>query len=108
MTGVSTNYDDTFVNTVHTNWHTLLYSKAYWWFWSPPTEGQVLLKFRLHSDGRITDMTVAKRNVPLWQVNICKKAVMMGEPYEPWTAAMLKNQKTNCDEVNFTFDYSSR
>ena len=67
--------------------------------------GEVVLKFELHSDGKITDMKIDKTSLPKLQTDICKEAVLGGVPYPHWSQAMLKTQKTNSFDVQFSFEF---
>ena len=101
ITGVSKDYDSTFVSVVETNWWNLVESTRTYNLGI----GDVVLNFRLHSNGKITNMKVAKKTTGLLEAFLCEEAVLKGAPYPRWTEAMLKARGTNWTDAELTFKY---
>jgi len=68
--------------------------------------GKVVVGFRLHNDGRISDIAVKESTVSEVASGACKKAVKEAGPLDPWPEDMSKKLagKSHHD-VTFTFLY---
>jgi outer membrane biosynthesis protein TonB len=66
--------------------------------------GNVVVRFKLHRDGSITDATILYENVPHLMALACKDAVQSPAPFDAWRADMvaLFGQE---DDVTITFQY---
>jgi outer membrane biosynthesis protein TonB len=68
------------------------------------SSGYVVVRFRIHRDGTITDAEVVASTVPSLASLICKDAILLPAPYDTWRAdmvAMLGEDET----VTITFHY---
>jgi hypothetical protein len=66
--------------------------------------GKVVLKFRLHGDGTISQMTTAEATVGETLSFTCEAAVMGASPFGRWPS-VLKAQALDPREITFTFHY---
>jgi outer membrane biosynthesis protein TonB len=66
--------------------------------------GNVVVRFKLHRDGSVTDATILYENVPHLMALACKDAVQSPAPFDAWRADMvaLFGQE---DDVTITFQY---
>jgi hypothetical protein len=94
-------YDAKFIAAVQACWYGLLEEHRY----ALDREGKVVLKFRLWSDGRVTDMSTMDENVGEVFTLLCHSAVKTPAPYDKWTLEMRKRLRENYREVTFTFYY---
>jgi hypothetical protein len=93
------NYDKDFVDAVSARWNQL------WEGHSANGSGKVVLEFRLHPDGRITDMKVAETEVTELMTDFCKQAIFDPAPYKPWPREMRLEIPTDYRDIQFTFYY---
>lgn len=66
--------------------------------------GSVVIRFRLHPDGTVTDATIVSSTVPTLAALACKDAVTLPAPFDPWRpemAALLGGEEW----VTITFHY---
>ena len=66
--------------------------------------GSVVIRFRLHPDGTVTDATIVSSTVPALAALACKDAVTLPAPFDPWRpemAALLGGEEW----VTITFHY---
>jgi hypothetical protein len=98
-------YDAMLVDQVSQSWFNLLYQTEY----ASDSKGKVMLAFRLHSDGRITNInliedTADEKMGGIWAL-VCESAVGNAAPFAPWPSDMLHAEGTNYRDVTFTFFY---
>jgi hypothetical protein len=94
-------YDYAFIEAVSQRWFDLLESRTY----AAESRGKVVLQFRLHYDGRITEMKVAENNVTEVLGLICQKAVLDPAPYAAWPGDM-RRMLGETRNIQFTFYYN--
>lgn len=94
-------YDALFIQSVKARWLDLLDSRDY----ASTPRGHVRLQFRLHYDGRITDMKVLEHTVNETLSLICQKAVLDPAPFDKWTKEMRLLIGKDYREITFTFYY---
>lgn len=95
------NYDAQLIYAVQQRWYALLDEQKF----ALERTGKVVVRFNLHSDGTISDMTQLQSDVgDLWGF-ICESAVMTPAPYARWPAAMRRLIGRDVREVTFTFHY---
>jgi hypothetical protein len=75
-------YDAAFVEAVKARWCQLLENR------SPNSPGKVILEFRIHPNGRISDMKMVHNEMTDLLGTICEQAVLDPAPYEPWPTQM--------------------
>jgi len=66
--------------------------------------GTVVVRFKLHRDGSITDATILFESVPRLMALACKDAVQSPAPFDAWRADMVALFGTS-DDVTITFHY---
>ena len=94
-------YDAALVEAITQRWFTLLDERSY----ASDAQGRVVLHFRLHYDGRVTEMSVADNSAGEVLGLICQKAVLDPAPYAAWSSDM---RRMIGDErmIQFTFYYN--
>lgn len=92
-------YDRDFIRAVQISWDELLRNQT-------ASPGNVRLEFKMHHDGRITDMKVAGSTVNELQELLCQRAVQLQDPFRRWPAKM-RQELTDPRDVVFTFYYLS-
>jgi hypothetical protein len=91
-------YDRDMIAAVDARWHALLADRETF------VPGKVVLEFKLHTDGRITDMKVTSNEVTDLLSLICEQAVLDPAPFKPWPDKMRQEISAPRDVV-FTFFY---
>ena len=66
--------------------------------------GNVVVRFKLHRDGSVTDATILYENVPHLMALACKDAVQSPAPFDAWRADMVALFGQD-DDVTITFQY---
>jgi hypothetical protein len=95
-------YDYLFIRTVEQHWYQLLDTQNQYLF---DRQGRVVITFRLHYDGRVTNVEVESSNVGDILGLLCQKAIMDPAPFQKWTAAMRREIPGEYRDVKFTFYY---
>lgn len=93
-------YDAAFIEAVQQRWYDLLDSRDF----VQGRKGRVTLEFRLHYDGRVTDMTVVDTNVGDMLSLLCQKAVLDPAPFAAWPSDM-RHSLGDSRQLRFTFYY---
>jgi len=91
-------YDELFVEAVKTRWFQLLANRT------ANAPGKVVVEFRMHPDGRITDCKVAQNEVTELLCIICQQAIM-DPTFPPWPQEMRREIPADFRDVQFTFFY---
>lgn len=99
MRSASGDYDREFVDAVQQRWFKLLDERG------ATIPGKVVLEFRLHSDGRISDMKMPHNEVGELLGIICQKAVLDPAPYRRWPTEMRREINADYRDIKFTFYY---
>ncbi len=94
-------YDAALIAAVQNHWYYLLNQREY----ASERVGKVVLEFKLHSDGRITDMKMVENTVSELLEILCEKAVLDPTPYDKWPSDMRRMIGTDTREITFTFYY---
>jgi len=94
-------YDDAFVSAVESRWFQLLDEREY----ASDSRGHVVLQFKLHPDGRISDMKVAENTAGEVLALLCQKAILDPSPYAPWPTE-LRRAAGELRSIQFTFYYN--
>jgi outer membrane biosynthesis protein TonB len=95
-------YDDTLIAAVQQRWYDLLDDQGYEGY----KPGTVRVEFKLHSDGKITDLRVTENTVSKALRAVCEKAVSGGSPYDRWPKDMREKLGKEVREIVFTFYYN--
>jgi len=93
-------YDREVINAIQERWYQLLDESAF-----VTRTGRVILEFRMHRDGRITDMEVIKQDVGEVLTLYCRRAISDPAPYAEWSPDMIRIIGKDYREVKFTFYY---
>jgi hypothetical protein len=99
---VTGDYDRAFVDAVQARWDYLLQDQS-----STPI-GEVALEFKMHYDGRITDMKMPHNGVDAFFALLCQKAILDNAPYARWSKEMRNELAGDTRDVTFTFYYLRR
>ncbi len=94
-------YDAAIVAAVQNRWYYLLFQRDF----VGERTGKVVLEFRLHSDGRVTDMKVNENTVSELLCILCQKAVLDPNPFDKWPSDMRRMVGSDTRDVTFTFYY---
>ena len=94
------NYDSALIAAVQTCWYNILDETI-----SPTRPGQVIVEFRLHSDGYLTDVRILETNVGEMQSLFCQRAIEKPAPFGRWPEAMQRELGRNNRLLKFTFYY---
>jgi outer membrane biosynthesis protein TonB len=94
-------YDAALVDAISQRWYTLLDEREY----ASDSRGKVVLQFRLHYDGRITDMNVSESTSSEVLSLICQKAVLDPAPFAAWPSDMRRTLG-DTRNIQFTFFYN--
>ncbi len=92
-------YDQRFIEIVQRRWDELIKQV------SSTRSGKVVVDFRLHHDGRVSEIAVRETNVDEMQTLLCKKAISDPAPYPKWTSEIRKELRGDTRDVAFTFFY---
>ena len=95
-------YDQAIIYAVQARWYALLDSKNY----AGEANGKIALEFRLHQDGRVTDLKVNQQSVDEIYSIICQRAILDNAPYEKWPPDMRRMIQKDYRDVTFTFYYN--
>ncbi len=94
-------YDAALVEAISQRWFSLLDQRDY----ASDSRGKVVVQFRLHYDGRITDMSIAENTAGEVLGLICQKAVMDPAPFATWPSDM-RRMLGDTRSIQFTFYYN--
>lgn len=94
-------YDAMLVEAISQRWFSLLDERDY----ALEGRGKVELRFRLHQDGRITDLDVAENSASEVLGLICLKAVRDPAPFAAWPSEMRRLMGES-RSIRFTFYYN--
>ncbi len=94
-------YDAALVEAISQRWFTLLDQRDY----ASDSRGKVVLQFRLHYDGRVTEMNVADNTAGEVLGLICQKAVLDPAPFAAWPSDMRRTLG-DTRNIQFTFYYN--
>jgi outer membrane biosynthesis protein TonB len=94
-------YDAALIAAVQNRWYHYLDSRNY----ASDERGKVTVKFRLHSSGSISEITLVDHTVDLALSLICQSAIQDSAPYAKWPSDMRKLIQAEYREITFTFIY---
>lgn len=92
-------YDAAIIQAIQQRWYDLLESR-------PTPRGKVVLEFRLHFDGRVTNMKIGDADVGELYALFCQKAVQDPAPFPRWPSDMRRQLQADHRDVKFTFYYN--
>ena len=94
------NYDAAFIAAVQKRWDALIEQSG-----MVTASGKVVIVFKLHYDGRITDIQEIYSSVSSLQALLCQRAILDPSPYSPWPSELRQAVQGNVRDVKFTFYY---
>jgi outer membrane biosynthesis protein TonB len=94
-------YDRALIEAISQRWYSLLDARDY----ASDSQGKVVLQFRLHYDGRITDVSIAENTAGEMLGLICQKAIMDPAPFAVWPSDM-RRMLGDTRNIQFTFYYN--
>ena len=92
-------YDAAIIQAIQQRWYSLLESR-------PTPRGKVVVEFRMHFDGRVTDVKVNDADVGELYSLFCQKAVQDPAPYPRWPSDMRRQLQADYRDVRFSFYYN--
>lgn len=95
-------YDAALVSAIQKHWYDVLDENEGRY---APRPGKVEIEFRLHYDGRISDLKVTHEDVGDILAIYCRKAIADPAPYSPWPSEMRRMIGKDYRDVKFTFYY---
>jgi hypothetical protein len=93
-------YDAAVVAAIQQRWYDILDESAF-----ITRSGKVGIEFRMHYDGRITDLKVVEQDVGELLTLFCRKAISDPAPFAPWPSDMRRMIGRDYRDVKFTFYY---
>jgi len=95
-------YDKLLIQAVRDRWYYLLDSGNF----SYERKGRVVIQFRLHYDGRVSDMEVLENTVNDLLCLLCQKAILDPAPYGRWPVELRRMVPSDYRLIRFTFYYN--
>ena len=92
-------YDAAIIQAIQQRWYSLLESR-------PTPRGKVVIEFRLHFDGRVTDVRVNDADVGDLYALFCQKAIQDPAPFPRWPSDMRRQMQADHRDVRFSFHYN--
>jgi hypothetical protein len=93
-------YDAAIIASIQQRWFDILDEGG-----SSTRSGRVGVEFRLHYDGRITDVRVVEQDVGELLTLFCRRAISDPAPFAPWPNEMRQMVGRDYRDVRFTFYY---
>ena len=93
-------YDEAIIRAVSKRRYDILDATS-----TPTRPGKVVLEFRLHSDGRVSELKVLETEVGDVLALYCQKAISDPSPYAPWPNEMRRMIAKDYRLITFTFYY---
>lgn len=95
-------YDTAFIMAVQARWFSLLEDRQF----VGNEAGKVVVEFRLHQDGRITNLRIIDSEVSQILSWFCQRAVQDPSPYRPFPSDLRRMMNNEYREIRFTFYYN--
>jgi outer membrane biosynthesis protein TonB len=95
-------YDSALMKAVQNRWGELLKKSEYR---IGEKAGQVVVKFNLHADGTISDLSVAESTLGPDLTKLCQATITEAAPFRPWPAEMKAKVDGDFRELTFKFRY---
>lgn len=98
-------YDAELIDAVTQRWYDLLDKNRF----AYDRQGKVIIRFTLHSDGRLTGLEIQEDTVDdhpkgIWAI-VCQAALEQAAPFAPWPSDMQRMIGDNIRPVTFEFFY---
>lgn len=95
-------YDALFIEAVQSRWFSLLDERDF----VGNQSGKVVVEFRLHHDGRISNLNIVSATVNEMLSWFCQRAVLDPAPYRPFPPDLRRMLNSDYREIRFTFYYN--
>lgn len=92
-------YNASIIYAIQNRWYYILDSGGF----ARDRSGKVVIEFKLHYDGRVTDLKVLENSVDELLCLLCQKAILDPAPYERWPADLRRLVETDFYFWIFTF-----
>ena len=92
-------YDQAIIQAIQSRWYSLLETR-------PTPRGRVVVEFRMHFDGRVSDVKVDEADVGEMYSLFCQKAIQDPAPFPRWPSDMRRQMQADYRDVKFTFFYN--
>lgn len=92
-------YDAALVAAVQKRWYDLIADRA-------TQKGKVVVSFRLHQDGRVSDLKAESNDVGEFFGYFCQRAILDPAPFAKWPSDMRRQMEADYRDVRFTFYYN--
>lgn len=92
-------YDAAIIQAIQQRWYSLLESR-------PTPRGKVVVEFRMHFDGRVTDLKISDADVGDLYALFCQKAIQDPAPFPRWPSDMRRQMQADYRDVRFSFYYN--
>jgi hypothetical protein len=89
-------------DAIQNRWFDLLQVRGY----AVMQKGQVLLRFRLHANGSVTDLEILGSDVELALSLLCQSAVRDPSPYDLWPKQMRDEMTSDSELLTLVFIYA--
>ena len=96
------NYDAELIAAIKSRWYDLMDTEG----GKNSRNGRVVVRFRLHVDGSVSDVTIVETSVSSALTYICQKAVYDPAPYEKWPADMQRLNNGDNRLLTISFYYN--
>jgi|ERR1051326_358675 hypothetical protein len=93
-------FDFNLIEAVQKSWYRLLDETE-----TPLRTGKVVIEFRNHSDGRVSDLKVTEENVGEAQSSLCRRAILEPAPYAAWPDVKRREIGRESRLMKLTFNY---
>jgi hypothetical protein len=94
-------YDAMFIEAVQSRWFSLLNEREF----LGNHAGRVVVEFRLHQDGRISDLNIVTSTVNEMLSWFCQRAILDPSPYQKFPPDLRRTMDKDYREIRFTFYY---
>jgi hypothetical protein len=94
-------YNYRLVQAVQERWYQLLDERKF----ALERSGKVIIKFRLHMDGTVSDVRTDQSTVGDTYSFLCELAIMQPAPYGKWPSEVRRLIGRDTHDVTFTFNY---
>jgi hypothetical protein len=93
-------YDAAIIHAIQQRWYDILDESTIL-----SRSGKVVIEFRIHFDGRVTDLRVIDQDVGELLSLFCRRAISDPAPFAPWPSDMRRMVGKDYRDVRFTFYY---
>jgi len=92
-------YDAALIASIQQSWFQAIGDKA-------TPRGKVIIRFKLHPDGRVSDLKVEDSTVGEFFDYFCQRGILAPAPFPKWPADMRRQIEGDYRDVRFTFFYN--